>query len=115
MVKIQALIDRLRSLPKEQRTRYVDRVGYTLSALMLFIIVLLMGGERLAPVREAVGLGWLIKKDERPRALFGDCSKPENRSSPSCAVKERSRVEGEWKSLKHRESGKPPPFSLSGR
>ncbi len=115
MVTVRSVIERLRALPKEQRRRYIDRAGYTISVILSCIIVLLLGGERLAPIRDAVGLGWIIQTDTREKKMFGDCSRPENRALPSCAGNERTRVEGEWRGLRHRESGKAPPFSLFGR
>lgn len=114
-MSFKAVIDRLKALPKEQRQRYIDRTGYTIAFILSCVIVLLMGGERLAPIRDAVGLGWIIQKNDRQKKVFGDCSRAENRSLPECQVREQVRVEGDWKGLRHRESGKAPPFSLSGR
>lgn len=115
MLRLRSIIERLHALPKERRRRYIDRAGYTIALILSFVIVLLMGGERLAPVRDAVGLGWIIRKDSRQGKVFGDCSRPENRSLPVCQSQERSRVEKDWKDIRNRGDGKALPFSLFGR
>lgn len=106
------MLERLRSLSREEWSRYGQRAGYILCFALTFLIVVFMGGETTAPVRAALGLDRLIARKSTTNKVFGDCSRPENRSDPHCQMSQKAATEREWKGIGHRESGKASLFSL---
>ena len=68
---------------KEQLTKRRQlRVSGVLVSLTLVALVIIFGGQPLAPVREALGIAWITNDTE---GVYADCSKRENRNNRFCS------------------------------
>lgn len=78
-------------------------LGYCSIGVLVLVLILLLGGERFAPVLEAFGLY------HPEKGIYADCTKPYNKNNRFCNP-DTPRSDRDWKNVN---SGT--GFSLSGR
>lgn len=81
--------------PHDWEQRVVRYGGWSLGALMTFLLFGIFFGQHFPGFFGALGLDWLYHQES---GVYADCSKGSNRNNPYCIQK--SRGDGGWRDLK---------------